>query len=179
MEKKPEWKPIPGYEGYYEVSSDGKVRSVERVIKDEIGRVSKKKSYMKKIYKGHDGYSFVFLHKDSSRIGLRVHKLVLLAFNGPRPEGMQTRHLDGSRTNNSLSNLRYGTAKENYEDARRHGTNCSGERNGNSRLTWETVNKIREEYESGQISQRKLGVKYGVGQHAIWSVVNGKRWVRK
>jgi hypothetical protein len=70
-----------------------------------------------------DGYLTVHLHRDGQSLApIRIHRLVLAAFVGPCPDGMQTRHLDGDRTNNALPNLRYGTAVENAQDQRRHGT---------------------------------------------------------
>jgi hypothetical protein len=73
---------------------------------------------------------------------MQVHQLVMLAFVGPQPAGSQVRHLDGNPLNNALSNLCYGTPKENGEDAARHGS-LAGENNAAAKITWAIAAKIR------------------------------------
>lgn len=105
-----QWLPIPGFEGRYEVSNLGRVRSRTRVLKPSAGST---------------GYPHVSLPDSSARSGFRVHyvhALVTLAFLGPRPEGQQVRHGDGDRTHCALANLSYGTPVENEADKKRHGT---------------------------------------------------------
>ncbi len=103
------WLPIPGYEGLYEVSDDGQVRS--------IGRRGKTLS----AYPVR-GYMKVHLSKDGVARQRGVHQLVMLAFEGPTPGGMEVCHNDGNRANNSRSNLRYGTPSDNGYDRVKHGT---------------------------------------------------------
>jgi hypothetical protein len=116
------WTSIPGYEGFYEVSNFGNVRSLTRFV--PYGR------YKGMTYKGKDIKLFVsgsYLSVKLARAGITktvyVHELVLLAFVGQRPkiEGRcEIRHLDGDKTNNRLSNLKYGTTKENMADRKLH-----------------------------------------------------------
>jgi hypothetical protein len=68
-----------------------------------------------------DGYQVVTLYLNGTRPSRKVHTLVLEAFVGPRPDGMVTRHLDGDPSNNRLSNIAYGTPRENSLDRVRHG----------------------------------------------------------
>lgn len=107
-----EWRAIQGFSGY-EVSEDGQVRSWRRP-----GPPVTLRQY------GCHGYLKVSIMGDSDgkHYNRNVHVLVALAFIGERPEGMQVCHYDGDKTNNHLPNLRYGTAEENFEDRRRHGT---------------------------------------------------------
>jgi NUMOD4 motif/HNH endonuclease len=108
------WKPVPGYEGLYEVSTEGQVRSFRR--RGTSGKV---------LSRGHakrGGYLTVSLLRGCHQSTRPVHSLVLEAFVGPRPEGAEIRHLDGDPTNARLSNLAYGTRSENVLDKRRHGT---------------------------------------------------------
>lgn len=77
---------------------------------------------------------------------VRVHSVVLLAFVGPRPDGMQCCHNDGNPKNASLSNLRWDTAHANHADRNKHGTSNAGERNGMRKLTAELVRKIRHQH---------------------------------
>jgi hypothetical protein len=103
------WKDIPGFEERYQVSSLGSVRSFAR-YKD--GRLLKPG-------KASHGYYTVSFGRNNSKT---VHSLVALAFIGPCPKGMEILHIDGTRTNNALSNLRYGTRTDNILDAIKHGS---------------------------------------------------------
>jgi hypothetical protein len=102
------WAPIPGYEGRWEASTEGRIRSLPRrrtrggVLKP---RVNKR------------GYLSLVLGRETHE----VHRLVALAFLGPRPEGGEVRHVDGNPLNPRLSNLTYGTRSENGLDKRAHG----------------------------------------------------------
>lgn len=104
-----------------------------------------------------------------------VHRLVLEAFGGPCPDGMECRHLDGVRTNNAASNLCWGTRQDNADDRKRHGRAIKGERDKNSKLTPEKVRAIRIESADGA-SHAYLGRKYGVCNTTIWQVVIGRKW---
>jgi hypothetical protein len=104
------WLPVPGYEGHYEVSDLGRVRSLkpgrQRVLESQSDR----------------GYRRVALSLNAAEWRPRVHQLVALAFLGPAPEGLEVCHRDGVRDNNVPSNLKYGTSAENRADAIAHGT---------------------------------------------------------
>lgn len=105
------WRPVVGYEDRYEVSDRGDVRSLRTGRTLSLNRIS-------------EGYRSVRLYgADTPPREVKVHRVMLEAFVGPRPEGMLTRHLDGNHLNNTLSNLAYGTYSENAKDAVRHGVN--------------------------------------------------------
>lgn len=116
------WTSIPGYEGFYEVSNYGDIRSLTRLV--PYGR------HKNTVYRGRDLKQFIsgsYLGVKLAKAGMTktkyVHELVLLAFEGDRPsvEGRcEIRHLDGDKTNNRLSNLKYGTVKENFADRKLH-----------------------------------------------------------
>lgn len=116
-----EWRPIPGWEGYYEVSDDGQVRSLDRL--DARGCQVKGRTLRGTI--NAYGYPFVTLSKSGYRWLTVVHRLVMLAFVGPCPEGHEVLHADGTRANNNLSNLSYGTRSDNARDSIKHGTNVN------------------------------------------------------
>jgi hypothetical protein len=105
------WKPIPEYEGYYEVSSLGRVRSLRTKKLLKLNGVR---------------YVHVALQVDGVREDRSVHKLVLSAFAGPCPAGMLALHWDDVKKNNVLSNLYYGTAEDNCADAARNGARRRG-----------------------------------------------------
>jgi len=102
------WKAIPGYEGQYEVSDQGNVRTFRRGANGRLmkpGRMTQ-------------GHLSVALGRRNSQC---VHKLVLLAFVGPAPEKYECRHLNGNPADNRLENLCWGTRSENIKDAYIHG----------------------------------------------------------
>lgn len=122
------WKAVPGYEGYYEVSDLGNVRSVDRVVPCSRHGTRTLKGKRKNARPlGHrdkkNRYLAVTLVKYSAPVTKLVHVLVLEAFIGPRPgEAYQACHRDGNEKNNALDNLRWGTISENNLDRVKHGT---------------------------------------------------------
>lgn len=116
------WRPVVGYEGAYEVSDLGRVRSLDRVIVDHIGRSRFYPGRILKVRVGNPPYPMVSLSRSGKTSGRqRVHVLIMRAFVGPAPSGMEIRHLDGDSLNCRLSNLAYGTSSENNYDLVRHG----------------------------------------------------------
>lgn len=116
------WLPIPGFEGHYEVSNRGRIRSVPHVIHREDGRCRRVGWELKALNPGADGRVCASLLKEGKSLNVRVHRLVLLAFVGPPPPGMECCHNDGDASNNRLENLRWGTKSDNMHDRVRHGT---------------------------------------------------------
>ena len=106
-----------------------------------------------------------------------VHRLVLLAFVGPCPDGMEACHFpDRDPTNNRLGNLRWDTHQGNMDDMVTHGMSNQGERHPLARLTAEQVKRIRDLYSTGKYSQRRLGSMFDVDGETVGSVVRRKSW---
>lgn len=124
------WKSVVGYEGIYEVSDQGRVKSLARTVKHGNGGYKEVPDRILKAHPDRKGYLGVSLHKGSkaSRKRFTVHSLVARAFIGPRPEGLDVCHNDGDKQNNWVENLRYDTRKENILDAVRHGTHTMSSR---------------------------------------------------
>lgn len=101
------WVDIPGYEGFYKVSSLGRIQGPRKMLKPS---------------RASTGRLTVTLSKKAHRKTWDVHKLVALAFLGPPSAGQEIRHLDGDHLNNRLLNLRYGTRSENRIDSVKHRT---------------------------------------------------------
>jgi hypothetical protein len=118
------------------------------------------------------GYMTLMFLIDKKRVLRYVHHLVLEAFVGPCPPGQETRHLDGNKENNALSNLVWGTHSENVGDQIRHGTDTRGERNGQAKLTREIAESIRASGEQG----KDLAKRYGVSQATICRTRKGLRY---
>lgn len=117
---KEEWRPIEGYEGY-EVSNYGRVRSVDRTIQRKDGRTQRCKGRMLKPREHEKGYLTVNPCNEDGNKNRYVHRLVLEAFVGKCPDGMETLHIDGDPTNNRVDNLRWGSSSDNPLDIIRHG----------------------------------------------------------
>lgn len=103
------WLPVVGYEGLYDVSDQGRVRSLFN------GTRPRTRSYVL-AQQSKDGYRRVYLYKDGKSTKRSVHQLVLEAFVGERPPGCETRHLNSIRHDNRLENLTWGTRSENCKD---------------------------------------------------------------
>jgi len=124
----------------------------------------------------HDakGYPTIYLgDATGKRKTARVHALVLAAFVGPRPEGQETRHLNGNPTDNRLENLCYGPPRLNAEDRRRHGTIRTGNRCSWAKLREEDVPAIHAAYAAGR-DMAEIAAEYGVSATVVGDVLRGK-----
>lgn len=124
----PAWRPVPGWESYYEVSSSGLVRSLPRTVLRRNGRQLSIPGQLLSPAPSPDGYLAVQLVAPGRRQRRRVHVLVLAGFVGPRPAGLEGCHNNGNQLDNRLSNLRYDTHSENTLDSVRHGTHPASRR---------------------------------------------------
>lgn len=122
------WKPIPGWEGSYEVSDLGRVKSLQR---SPEGRPGVGLNLREKILRGYldkAGYRIYALTRNNQKTRVGVHRLVLLAFIGQPEVGMEACHCDGAKENNTLANLRWGTGSSNAFDRVRHGRDSCANR---------------------------------------------------
>lgn len=168
------WKAIPEFEGYYEVSSCGIVRSLPRLV-NRRGFDLTVPGGIRPPQTQAGGYKFVNLSRDRKVICRRIGYLVLLAFVGPRPAGCEVSHLNGIRTDDRLENLTWETKKQNNARKRQHGTNGAGSHNAMAVLTEAQVEEIRKEYRY-RVNSTALGKKYGVDPKHIWRIANRHRW---
>lgn len=116
------WLAIPGYEGAYEVSDLGRVRSLEREMLGKDGVVQARRGGILRPATLKSGYLSLGLYAYNEGTASLVHRLVLLAFVGPAPEGMECCHGNGDRIDNRLINLRWASHLDNMDDKRQHGT---------------------------------------------------------
>lgn len=122
------WLPIPDYEGIYEVSDRGRVRSLDRFVKNKKGTEIFFPGKGMSTPKRRDGYLTVHLRKNGVRTKHLVHRLVLEAFTGPCPEGWEARHLNDIKEDARLDNLEWGSRRENNLDRTRNGIGYYAER---------------------------------------------------
>lgn len=159
------WRPVLGFEGDYEVSNGGYVRSIKREPITLAPRYD------------HCGYVRAALYKDRKYHSALVHRLVAVAFIGPAPsESHQINHIDGDKTNNRADNLEWCTASENGTHAYRNGLSVprKGSQHGRSKLTEDQVREIRRL--GGTMTQREIAAHFSVNQPQIHRILSGKRW---
>ena len=154
------WLDVKGYEGFYEVSDHGRVRSAK------TGKI--KMFTTNKL----DNRPFLGLWKHNKLKIFRPHTLVLTTFVGPRPQGMECCHNDGDPFNNRLENLRWDTTRNNQLDRIKHGTSNRGERCVAAKLTEAQVRAIRADTRL----QREIAAEYGVRENTISRIKSRQRW---
>jgi hypothetical protein len=166
------WKPVVGWLGY-EVSDLGRVRSWKSRGRStnlpDVPRIRKLQKNPK------TGYLYVMLSEKGEHQLRQVHVMVLEAFRGPCPAGMESRHLDNDETNNCLGNLVYGTRRDQFDDQVRAGTDTRGERNGAAKLTNAQAVRIRERLAAGEKGST-LAREYGVLDSTITRIKKGARY---
>jgi len=154
------WLNVVDFEGIYEVSNFGNIRS-------------SKNKQLKKITIDSNGRPYLGLWKNNKQKIVRPHKLVLEAFVGKAPQGMECCHNDGNQQNNRLENLRWDTPKNNHADKLKHGTSNTGERCNWAKLTKSQVISIRADIRT----QKEIATEYRVQQSQISRIKNGVRWI--
>lgn len=170
-----EWKGIPGYEGSYQVSDQGRVRSLDRVVTRGGLEVNYRGRLLSLISRSTSGYLECTIYIAGNGRTFLVHRLVMLAFVGKCPTGMYVCHNDGNPQNNRLGNLRYDTPKMNQADRVLHGTRIVGERHGRSKLTEDDVRRIRLRLANGE-SKGGIAGDFGVCRTQISNIGSGKAW---
>lgn len=175
------WLPVIGYEGLYEVSDEGAVRSLDRAVVGKNGVSKRIRGVPLKPVPRGDGYLQVTLWKDGKSRTPLIQHLVAAAFFGPRPVGQYVCHDDGVKVRNGLGNLRYDTPTGNSLDAVAHRTasvlklDSVGEANGNARLTAKEVIEIRAKVAAG-MSRAAAAKAYGVSHSTVKLIIRRKIW---
>lgn len=164
------WKAVPGWEGIYEVSNTGCVRSVERVVYFADGRIRKYPAAIRSAHADGFGYFKLTLKKHGRQERVLVHHLVASAWIGPRPPGFDVCHNDGDKTNNAVENLRYDTRAANRADSVRHGTAI---RPSMRKLTDDQVAAIREL--RGKLPLTEVAKKFGTSKTHVCNIQRGNR----
>lgn len=181
------WKPIPGYEGLYEVSNLGRIKTrgdrphYRRAAGDLIKNQRIKRLYLR-----------VGLWKKPRQYHPYVHRLVALAFIGPPPDDTRrfVNHIDGNRFNNRADNLEWVSSRENSQHAARLGLMASGDRHGSklhpesvvrgtrqglTRLSDDDVKEIRRLFDEGH-PQRAIARAFGLGKSTVAHIGHRRTW---
>ena len=172
------WKDIPNFEGSYQVSSMGRVRSVDRMVTYKDGRIQKHKGRVRKphVHK-NTGYEQAGLYNDNGVTNKSVHRLVLETFKPcVNMNDLQVNHLDGNKLNNHLTNLEWVTGLDNISHAYDIGLVVNkGERGHNAKLSNADVLEILQKLDTGE-SQGDIGLDYGVSRSCIAQINAGLTW---
>jgi len=170
------WKPIPGWEDLYKASSDGRIKSEDRVstyIQGNALVTRRRKGKVLTPIKMNSGYWGVILCRDGARSYIPIHRLVAAAFYGPRPKELVTRHIDGNVDNNTVENLAYGTTQENVDDRSRHGRTSRGDRHPLAKLSDVQIREMRRIHAETNASTRALASRFGVSNVRVSQILRG------
>lgn len=170
-----QYREIPGYPGY-RAGSDGTIWSCWK----NNGKKPRTKTndwHILKPRPNHRGYHQVKLFDEQRRPWrITVHKIVLITFVGPAPDGMECRHFpDNTRTNNRLENLSWGTKKQNQADRIACGTDSRGEKHPLAKFSHDQVRLIRERAANGE-KHEAIAESYGVRRATISYIVRRKHY---
>lgn len=175
-----EYRPIdgfPGFDGFpgYRAGSDGSVWSCLTRGGGKHGRQTDK--WRKRSQKlTADGRWMIVLCRKEGQKSLCVHPLILAAFKGPRPQGMECCHNNGNPADNRIENLRWATHQENMDDRSRHGRTQRHEAHSAAKVTWLIVRAIREEHSRGNAVGAQLAKKYGLSKTQTYAIIKGTQW---
>ena len=172
------WLPVVGYEGLYEVSDQGRIRSVDRFI-IRSGKWKGHKYWLKGrllLFMNNKGYSRVGLRKNNKQKPHHVHRLVLESFLGPCPTGMECRHFpDNDRSNNNLCNLSWSTRKQNQADKNIHGTQLIGEKNSQSKFKRRDIELMFSLRAEGSLL-KDIAKQFDTDMSYVCKILNGRQW---
>lgn len=157
-----EWRAVSGYEGRYEVSNLGRLRSLRLRPPRALACTP-----------NEEGYPIVQLCNRGRKM-MKLHRVVALTFHPGKQNKLhnEVAHLDGNRANARADNLKWVSKLENHSHRFRHGTNGAGERHPRAKLTASQVTEIRLR----QGTARELARHYGVSRHTIYDIWQGNRW---
>jgi len=159
-----EWRPVVGFESCYRVSNYGDIESLHW-----------RKPKLLRPHASHQGYLRVFLMDGKKLKRKFVHRIVLEAFVGPCPEGLETAHGDNNPRNNRLTNLEWTTRKTNHSHKKIFGTHLIGSQSPNAKLTEQKVSEIRNRKLEGQ-SLPSIAKDLGIDFHTIHRIIYRKVW---
>lgn len=163
-----DWRPVPGFDSFIRATSDGRVGILCIAARGPEVKV-------RKPHLNSHGYHVMTLPGvHPKRRHFLMHRLVMLAFAGDCPEGMEINHKNGIKTDNRLDNLEYCTRQENIDHARI--VLGPYNRTKKSRLTEDKVRLIRARYAAGDTSMDRLAHQFGVVAQTIHNIVRHKTW---
>lgn len=162
------WKDIIGYEGYYQVSNFGNIKSLP-------GKWKKFEKILK-LHTTRCGYYIIKLYKNTNCKIFTVHKLVALHFISNPNNLSEINHKNCIKIDNRDNNLEWVTHQQNIDHCVKNNLNPKGENNGTAKLNENQVLEIRRKYIPRIYSQRKLAKEYNIGRTAILNILQKETW---
>lgn len=171
------WNPVKNYNGFYEVSNLGNVRSLDRkaFTKSGVLKRTKGKILSKTIKK--NGYLTVMLCLNGKQKRFHIHRLVCQAFNKNETNYPMVNHIDGDKKNNHYNNLEWCDSSHNMKHAVNIGLINLGEKSKKSKLNTHIVLAIRRLYKiNPKFNKLAVAKKIGVSDTTIHKIINRKKW---
>ncbi len=178
------WIPVKDFEGLYEVSNLGRLKSLdfyESFYRKDLGKTifRLKKEKIKYLKPSKAGYILVKLYKDKIETSIRMHRVVALSFI-PNPENKpQVNHINGIKHDNRLVNLEWNTQSENmlhaYEKGLNTPTSQKGFKNSNCKLDLESILKIRK-HKKKYGSAIDFCLELGISKSTYHDIRAGRKW---
>lgn len=168
---KKEWRPVPEFEGVYEVSNFGEIKRIGGGANAKIGE--------NRSFSTVAGYSRVQLSNAGFIRTLQVHIIVAEAFLGPRPSDNYTcNHINGNMLDNRVTNLEWITRAENTQHATKFGLQkrAYGEANPASKVNSDQVREIRRLNAEGKLTQKEMAAMFGISQASLSKIVLNQTW---
>jgi len=172
------WRAVVGWEGLYEVSNLGRVRSMTRVIEQMFNGTLGRRTLQSRIIAQHinkAGYATVRIYRKNQGQTRLVHALVAEAFIGLRPAGNDVRHGPKGKSVNTPENLCYGTRAENLRDRDRDGTHQRGDQGPGAKLTLSEAREIKRL--KGIEPSHVVAARYGVSFSSVCMIWRGVTWI--
>jgi hypothetical protein len=169
------WLPVVGYEGLYEVSNDGQVKSIDRIVKGRFGSI-KRKEHLLAQHVNKNKKLQVRISKNGKKKNFEVAVLVAEAFLGPRPKGLCVLHGPLGGLNNCVNNLSYGTYSQNAgPDRSRDNTLPKGETHPRVKRTLTQIRDIKIAYLNGE-TQVAIARRFNTSQGYISNIIKNRIW---
>lgn len=168
------WKEVEGYEGVYEISNLGRIKSLSRTVPSTNGSFRTKKEKILKQY--NNNYLTVNFYENKKNKLILIHRLVAKAFIKNLNNKKQVNHINGIKTDNRVENLEWSTAKENINHSWKNNLSKSrsGEKHHNSKLTHQDVINIKEMRKTNTAKQ--IAIIYNIHENHVYRILNGTRW---
>lgn len=166
MSQQEQWCEVEEFPAY-EVSSLGRFR------RKDPGQGARAGAFLKWHTCTSTGYPSIRFRAMGRQYTRVVHVVVARAFHGPRPDGLETRHLDGNKLNAAAANLQYGTRAENGQDRVLHGSMPSGELHHKAKVTDIEVEAIRAALSSGE-NAKAVALRYGLSFSTVYRIKSGE-----
>lgn len=171
------WKPVQGYEGLYEISNLGRLKSPQKVVNGKEGRLHTLKERMLNPRVNQTGYYHTALYKNGKPKWYTVHRMVALSWIDNPENKPHINHKDSNRLNNRVDNLEWCTHGENMKHGFLYGNKTQkGEKNNAAKITREIAEAVRALYAEGNLTQWQVGERFGLARCHVKDITTHKIW---